>query len=176
MYSHVECGRIGGRLPTCVLPCVSPLLTPKVIPSPLQSPKLWVALRGRPCLCPQAFLRPSSHNTNTVSMSSLASYQWSDCGLAVSLKPCVTRNGHSLCNWDCSSCSAVGPSPILHCSPPMVAVSVQQEYRQHWGRINSRNAVMMAQRVQEKTWLIDVLFYLCAIKLRAGNTFNMTSK
>lgn len=103
------------------------LLGPKVIHYPPQPPKVLEVQKRRPHLCaeeeatpmPQGHLRPLLYNTNTASMSSLASDACDDSVLSqVSLQPCGMRYRLSWCKWDCSSCSALDPTAILHSLSP----------------------------------------------------------
>lgn len=71
---------------------------------------------------------------------------------------------HSLHECDHFSCSANGPLPPPLILPACGGMCRMQGCSQHGKTSHPRNAMIMASRVQERLWLEDVSFYMCAIK------------
>lgn len=78
---------------------------------------------------------------------------------------CSTWNGHSLCQWDCVSCSvhvSLLPSLLVVVCRSRSAGSLRSE-------LHPRHVVIMAYRMQGNTWFEGVWFYVNTLKFQTEN-------
>lgn len=132
-------GNIGSRHP---LFCVS--WHTGWFPTPSQPPNVLVALKGRSFLYPQGLLRPSLNNASSISASLLAS-DWCDLMILCSPKSVSSHVGQGpTLPVQMGLLFSLSPGLLTYppLSSPLMALSTEQGYSQHWERLNSRNAVV----------------------------------